>query len=579
MNRIGIRAEGKNWESRVTVTPEDIVKQSDNIMLVYENEPQRSLPLKHRVFSNEEILESGKKGGARTETCDNLNDCQVVIGTKEVKGCYLQLTAQELQGVKSLSFDFRALPFVVFMPKRGQIHLTDFLTEEEKVEIRSAMDGTAIAPLFNRLLELQEKLIGRGKVYVLFSHTHKGQAYNMRMLRKMIDNECTLFDYELLREAENGISKRTVAYSRWAGVIGALEALRTWGAHYQARTGAETWFPLLHSEACYSKTTFEYSGIRQIRMVIDKIVDRIQTEGLPQPLSVAISGWRGEVGQGALEMLMEWGLPVQEISATDFRNQKLSSLDRKSIYLVRLNYADLYRHRDGVSLTSDEIKDLLKKGLGKRLESNMDQYFDKLSVFLNCIVWNQNSPRLLTNSFLRFVYNKNKGKGVLPVIGDISCDPNGSIQCCRDTYPNAPSYIWEPETSEEPISAEHDLKQDPVDSPHFDLGRYGFALTTVTNLPCQIPRDASNSFSRAFCQPRASLNGKSYLQWLAETDFSQKALPAELPQELRDGIILYQGRFNATNPQLFLKDICVSMLQTGMLDPRKALPIIEGSSR
>ncbi len=57
------------------------------------------------------------------------------------------------------------------------------------------------------------------RAYAFFSHTHKGQPYNMPLLRAMRERGITLLDYELLRRPGGGA--RYVLFSHFAGVAGA----------------------------------------------------------------------------------------------------------------------------------------------------------------------------------------------------------------------------------------------------------------------------------------------------------------------------------------------------------------------
>ena len=41
--------------------------------------------------------------------------------------------------------------------------------------------------------------------YMFFSHTIKGQSYNMEMLATLIERKCTLLDYELVTERASGM--------------------------------------------------------------------------------------------------------------------------------------------------------------------------------------------------------------------------------------------------------------------------------------------------------------------------------------------------------------------------------------
>lgn len=71
-----------------------------------------------------------------------------------------------------------------------------------------------------------------GKTYFCFSHTHKGQPYNMPMLKKFIDSKCTLVDYELLTD-ESG--RRLVAFGKYAGYAGMINALHGMGVQLLER--------------------------------------------------------------------------------------------------------------------------------------------------------------------------------------------------------------------------------------------------------------------------------------------------------------------------------------------------------
>ncbi|RKO96788.1 Formate/glycerate dehydrogenase catalytic domain-like protein [Caulochytrium protostelioides] len=58
----------------------------------------------------------------------------------------------------------------------------------------------------------------RNKTYCFFSHTRKGQPYNMPLLRAVLDKQVRLVDYELMTDAESG--KRLVQFSGFAGSAG-----------------------------------------------------------------------------------------------------------------------------------------------------------------------------------------------------------------------------------------------------------------------------------------------------------------------------------------------------------------------
>ncbi len=66
-----------------------------------------------------------------------------------------------------------------------------------------------------------ERLL-QGKTYMFFSHTHKGQPYNMKPLQTMIKRDIRLIDYEQIKD-ERG--ERLIAFGEYAGIAGAIDFL------------------------------------------------------------------------------------------------------------------------------------------------------------------------------------------------------------------------------------------------------------------------------------------------------------------------------------------------------------------
>ena len=64
------------------------------------------------------------------------------------------------------------------------------------------------------------------KVYMYFSHTLKGQSYNMPMLKKLLDLNCTMMDYERII-ADNG--QRLIFFGLQAGQAGIIDTLWAYG--------------------------------------------------------------------------------------------------------------------------------------------------------------------------------------------------------------------------------------------------------------------------------------------------------------------------------------------------------------
>lgn len=71
-----------------------------------------------------------------------------------------------------------------------------------------------------------------GKQYLFFSHTHKGQPYNMMMLKNVCEKKISLIDYELLTDAEG---RRLVAFGAFAGFAGMINCLHGLGDRLLAK--------------------------------------------------------------------------------------------------------------------------------------------------------------------------------------------------------------------------------------------------------------------------------------------------------------------------------------------------------
>ena len=66
-----------------------------------------------------------------------------------------------------------------------------------------------------------------GQVHLAFSHTIKGQDYNMPLLQKFLDEKATLLDYEPIIDPVTG--QRTIAFGRYAGIAGAVDSFHVLG--------------------------------------------------------------------------------------------------------------------------------------------------------------------------------------------------------------------------------------------------------------------------------------------------------------------------------------------------------------
>ncbi len=74
--------------------------------------------------------------------------------------------------------------------------------------------------------EIPLPLFQKGKTYMFFAHVIKGQPYNMPMLKRMMELECNLIEYERVVNENN---QRLIFFGRYAGNAGMIETLHLFG--------------------------------------------------------------------------------------------------------------------------------------------------------------------------------------------------------------------------------------------------------------------------------------------------------------------------------------------------------------
>ena len=145
---------------------------------------------------------------------------------------------------------------------------------------------------------------------------------------------------------------------------------------------------------------------------------------------------------------------------------------------------------------------------------------------MNCIYWESKYPRMITRDHLRGLY-EGSARPRLRVIGDISCDIAGSMECTvRTTTPGNPVYVYEPATGATPDGVAGD----------------GPVILAVDFLPCELPVDSSNFFSRAL---------SPLVPAMARADFSGPLADSGLPPALQRATIVYRGEL--TEPYRYLR--------------------------
>ena len=330
-----------------------------------------------------------------------------------------------------------------------------------------------------------------GRWYMIFSHTIKGQPYNMPALRKYIETGSTLIDYELIKDVSG---RRLVAFGRFAGIAGMNDTLYVLGEKLYMQ-GIKTPF-------WYFRPANTYHNVEDMFLHLSMLQDRVLDYTWDGPFVIGIAGY-GRVSMGAQEVLRS--LNIREIHVED-----LPKLNKKGVYFV------VFREEHLVERRTDGGFDLQEYYNHPELyRSIFDRHLPYLDVFMNCIYYEDRYPALVDRDLLLRL--DAEGRLKLKVIGDISCDIKGAVRFtthCTASDSPAFTYLFDIDKFSQWIL------------PH------GITVMAVDNLPAELARDSSTEFSRTILP---------YIQELIRADLKAPFDKLDLPEELLRAIIVYHG--------------------------------------
>jgi len=357
-------------------------------------------------------------------------------------------------------------------------------------------------PVVFAVKEMPKSFFQPRHAYVFFAHVIKGQPYNMPMLKKMLELGCTLIDYEKVTD-ERG--RRLIFFGRHAGLAGMIDTLWALGQRLDWEGISNPFTDL--------RQTRHYDSLAEAEAAVSAVGERIEREGLPEPLTPFICGFAGygHVFGGANEIIEL--LPVQEIAP-----QEVATVARSTDYDPTVVYKVVFKEEHTVEPISPddefELQDYYDHP--EKYRGRFSTYLPHLSVLVNCTYWEPKYPRLVTKADLRRLYGGEK-QPPLRVIGDISCDIEGAIEgTVKSTEPGDPVFVYDP------------AKDRAIDG---FAGR-GPVIMAVDILPSELPREASEYFSRVLME---------YVPAIAHADYSAPFEELALPPEIKRAVIAYQG--------------------------------------
>lgn len=276
------------------------------------------------------------------------------------------------------------------------------------------------------------------KTYFFFSHTKKKQPYNQKLMCALIEKKVRMIDYEALTY-DNG--KRIIGFGFFAGVVGAHNALLTYGKKNRL-------FELKPAFQCkdMEEMVAQYANIK-----------------IP-PIKIVVTG-DGRVAHGIVHIMST--MNILEVSPVEF----LSGTFDHPVY-TRLYNESLYLHKENSNFERDDFH---------HNPQNYDCLFAPYltaDILINGIYWDAAIPRLFERS------DVHKKTFNISVIADVTCDEDGSVPINLGSSTIAdPVYGYNKTT---------DSKAAPYQNDNNIID-----IMAVDNLPNELPRDASMIFGES----------------------------------------------------------------------------------
>lgn len=278
------------------------------------------------------------------------------------------------------------------------------------------------------------------KNYFFFSHTIKKQPHNRKLLQAVLDKNITLYDHETIIDVNNS---RLIGFGRYAGIVGTYNAFRAFGIKYEL-------YNLPKAETLADK---------------DELVSRLKRPFLP-PIKIVLTG-KGKVGMGAKEILTS--IKLKEVSADDFLNKTYTYP-----VFTNIDVLDYNKRKDGKII---DHKDFYEHP--SHYVSDFERFTKVADIFITGHFYGNGAPVILTSEMLQSPSNK------LKIVADISCDVQGPIACTlRASTIADPFYGYLPKEN----------KEVPYTHPA------AIMVMAVDNLPCELPKDASEGFGKMFTE-------------------------------------------------------------------------------
>lgn len=344
---------------------------------------------------------------------------------------------------------------VVFSPEKLKEFKTQFPTAEivvESSDIRVFSDesyqkeGLEVTEnmqdcdvLFG-VKEVPIEALISNKKYFFFSHTIKKQPYNRDLLNAILEKNIELFDHETIIK-ENGA--RLIGFGRYAGIVGAYNGFRAIGLTKET-------FSLPKAETLDSQKEL-ISELKKINI---------------KNIKILLTG-NGKVAYGAKEMLD--AMQIKQVSVDEYVSQNFD----EPVYCLA-DVLDYNKRKDGKVI---DVFDFYN--YPENYVSDFMRFAKVTDFFIAGHFYGNGAPYLFTREDA-----KHKDFNI-KFVADISCDVDGPVaSTLRASTIAEPIYGYHPEKE-----IEVDYKDDNA-----------IVVMAVDNLPCELPKDASEGFGEMFLE-------------------------------------------------------------------------------
>ncbi|HEX9827772.1 MAG TPA: NAD(P)-dependent oxidoreductase [Flavobacteriaceae bacterium] len=332
----------------------------------------------------------------------------------------------------------KQFPEAIFKIEPSEIRV--FSDETYKAKGFEVTENVSDCDVMIGVKEVPVEALIPNKKYFFFSHTIKKQPYNRKLLMAIMEKNIELYDHETIVNAQGF---RLIGFGRYAGIVGTYNGFMAWGLKYNS-------WHLPMANTLTDQTA---------------LINELNKLKLPK-MKILVTGG-GKVAHGAQEMLD--GMHIKSVTVEDY----LTKTFDEAVYCM-IDVLDYNKRKDGKVIDMFDFFDHPEV-----YESNFKRFAKVTDLYIAGHFYGNGAPYFYTKEDVR------SPEFNIKVVADISCDVNGPLATTlRASTIEDPIYGYDPITGKEV-----DYKDNNA-----------ITVMAVDNLPCELPKDASEGFGEMFLE-------------------------------------------------------------------------------